>query len=47
MKDLQLSDYDAYTAEESEEIIDRNKNVIDKYTYTKVKPRKFYFISAN
>ena len=46
VKDLQLSDYDAYTAEESEEIIDRNKNVIDKYTYTKVKPRKFYFIKC-
>ncbi len=46
VKDVHLSDYDAYTAEESEEIMDRNQDVIDKYTYTKVKPRKFYFIKC-
>ena len=26
--------------------MDRNQDVIDKYTYTKVKPRKFYFIKC-
>ena len=46
LKEMHDAPYDAYTAEECDEIWARNQEVVDKYTYTKTMPQKVYFIKC-
>ena len=46
VKEMQEAPFDAYTYEEMDEILARNQDVIDKYTYTKTMPQKVYFIKC-